>query len=65
MAGDNGDGVKLAEQIAEQIEQRIVDAGWPIGEIIGSEASLIEQFGVSRGSCGRRCGCWSTTGPRG
>ncbi|SFP20949.1 MULTISPECIES: FadR/GntR family transcriptional regulator [Actinomadura] len=49
MAGDNGDGVKLAEQIAEQIEQRIVDAGWPIGEIIGSEASLIEQFGVSRG----------------
>jgi len=42
-------GPKLAEQIAEKIEQRIMELGWPIGQIIGSEQSLIEDFDVSRG----------------
>jgi len=49
MTEGSKDGVKRAEQIAEQIERRIVQADWPIGEIIGSEASLIQELGVSRG----------------
>lgn len=39
---------RLAEVVAQQIEEYIVELGWPVGEIIGSEAELIEQFNVSR-----------------
>lgn len=46
---ENGDRRKRAELIAEEIERRIVDAGWPVGEIIGSETSLIDELEVSRG----------------
>ncbi|WP_236791962.1 FadR/GntR family transcriptional regulator [Amycolatopsis sp. GM8] len=46
---ESGDRRKRAELIAEEIESRIVDAGWPIGQIIGSETSLIDEFEVSRG----------------
>jgi DNA-binding FadR family transcriptional regulator len=38
----------MAESVAAQIEQEIIDLGWPIGRIIGSEAELMERFNVSR-----------------
>lgn len=41
-------GQRLAEVVAARIEQEIVDRGWPVGETLGSEAELIERFGVSR-----------------
>lgn len=44
-----GDGRKLAEKVAEKIERRILEADWPVGEIIGSEPSLVSELGVSRG----------------
>jgi DNA-binding FadR family transcriptional regulator len=39
---------KLAEQVACQIESQIVDMGWPVGRVLGSEAGLAETHGVSR-----------------
>lgn len=38
---------RSAEIVAE-IEQEIVERGWPIGALIGHEAQLMERFGVSR-----------------
>jgi DNA-binding FadR family transcriptional regulator len=39
---------KRAEQVAAQIEADIAALGWPVGKNLGSEASLIEKYGVSR-----------------
>ena len=39
---------KLAEQIAAQVEQEISELGWPVGTLIGSEASFAEKYGASR-----------------
>lgn len=39
---------KLAELVAQRIEREIVDSGWPVGRVLGSEASLAETHGVSR-----------------
>lgn len=39
---------KMAEELAYRIESEIMERGWPQGEILGSEADLIERFGVSR-----------------
>jgi len=39
---------KLAEQIATRIAQHIIDIGWPVGKMLGNEADLASQFGVSR-----------------
>lgn len=39
---------KLAPSIARTIEAEIMERGWPVGEYLGSESSLIERFGVSR-----------------
>lgn len=44
----NGDGRKLAEQVALEIEAAAMEAGWPVGEVLGSETELIERYGVSR-----------------
>jgi len=44
----NANGRKLAEVVAEQIEDDIVARGWPIGEVLGSEAELLDRYGVSR-----------------
>jgi DNA-binding FadR family transcriptional regulator len=51
----NGNGVlppnksqKLASIISEQIELRIIDEGWPVGQVIGSESELLDEYGVSR-----------------
>jgi DNA-binding FadR family transcriptional regulator len=41
-------GQKLGEVLAVRIEDEIIAAGWPVGKVIGSEAELIERYGVSR-----------------
>jgi DNA-binding FadR family transcriptional regulator len=45
---ENRPAQKLAEVISEKIELRIIDAGWPVGSVIGSEADLLNEYGVSR-----------------
>ncbi|MFI5040375.1 MAG: FadR/GntR family transcriptional regulator [Acidimicrobiales bacterium] len=39
---------KLASIVAHRIEDEIVAADWPIGRVIGSEAELMQRFGISR-----------------
>jgi DNA-binding FadR family transcriptional regulator len=39
---------KRAAILARTIEDDIVAAGWPIGEVIGTEVELRERYGVSR-----------------
>lgn len=39
---------KLAEQVASRLEKKIVDSGWPIGEVIGSERELLAELKISR-----------------
>lgn len=39
---------KLGEVLAERIENEIIEAGWPVGDVIGSESDLCERYGVSR-----------------
>lgn len=34
--------------LAEQVEQEIMARGWPVGEPLGTEASLAKHYGVSR-----------------
>jgi DNA-binding FadR family transcriptional regulator len=41
-------GRKLAEVVAEAIENEVVAKEWPVGEILGSEPELLDRFGVSR-----------------
>ena len=48
VAPSNGRSQKLAETIAERIELRIIDLGWPVGQVIGSESDLLAEYGVSR-----------------
>jgi DNA-binding FadR family transcriptional regulator len=40
---------KAAEMLASKIEAEIRDAGWPVGDLFGSEVDLTEKYGVSRG----------------
>jgi DNA-binding FadR family transcriptional regulator len=55
-AGTNGSSTtsngsptkKLAELTCEKIEMRIIEMGWPVGKVIGSEADLLAEYGVSR-----------------
>ncbi len=44
----DGSSAKMAEELAMRIEADIVGLGWPIGESLGSEPSLIDRYGVSR-----------------
>jgi len=39
---------KLAERVAADIETQIIRNRWPTGHVIGSEAQLLESYGVSR-----------------
>jgi DNA-binding FadR family transcriptional regulator len=39
---------KLAEVVARRIQRSIVERGWPVGEVLGSETQLLETYGVSR-----------------
>ena len=45
LSGDHG---KLAALTASRIEDDIIAAGWPVGEVLGSEAALTSRYGVSR-----------------
>lgn len=40
---------RLAEHVVRQIETDVEAAGWEAGVVLGSEAELIERYGVSRG----------------
>jgi DNA-binding FadR family transcriptional regulator len=39
---------KLAATVARRILADVMDRGWPVGEVLGSQAELIERYGVSR-----------------
>jgi DNA-binding FadR family transcriptional regulator len=39
---------RLAAVVAERIVADVSRAGWPVGEVLGSEAELLERYGVSR-----------------
>lgn len=45
---DSRDARKLAAQVAARIEGDILASGWPVGQVLGSEAELQERYGVSR-----------------
>jgi len=38
----------LATVIARRIVGDVIERGWPVGEVIGSESDLLERYGVSR-----------------
>jgi DNA-binding FadR family transcriptional regulator len=40
--------VKMAESVARQLEDEIIARGWPVGEVLGSEAEFVERLGISR-----------------
>lgn len=42
------DGRKLAEIVAHEIERDVIARGWPIGEVLGTEAELLKRYRVSR-----------------
>jgi DNA-binding FadR family transcriptional regulator len=39
---------KLGSRVARSIMVEIVDRGWPLGEVLGSESELIDKYDVSR-----------------
>jgi DNA-binding FadR family transcriptional regulator len=39
---------KLADDLARTIFREVARRGWPVGEVLGSEAELIERYAVSR-----------------
>ncbi len=39
---------KLAASVARRILSDVVDRGWPVGEVLGSQSELIARYGVSR-----------------
>jgi DNA-binding FadR family transcriptional regulator len=39
---------KLAAGVARRILTDVMDRGWPVGEVLGSQSELIERYGVSR-----------------
>jgi DNA-binding FadR family transcriptional regulator len=43
-----GRSEKLPEVTARKIFEDVVERGWSVGELLGSEADLIERYGVSR-----------------
>lgn len=34
--------------VAEQIVADVIELGWPVGQVLGSEAELLERYGISR-----------------
>jgi DNA-binding FadR family transcriptional regulator len=44
----DGGRTKLAESVARQVFVDVVDGGWPVGRLLGSEAELMTRFDVSR-----------------
>jgi DNA-binding FadR family transcriptional regulator len=45
---DGNDGRKLGQRIAEMLEKRIIDEGWPVGKVLGSEKEMLAELGISR-----------------
>jgi len=43
-----GAGSKRAAQVADQIVADVMAMGWPVGDLLGSEADLLERYRVSR-----------------
>lgn len=41
---------KVASIVARCVEHRTMTMGWRVGQSLGSEARLIQQYGVSRGA---------------
>lgn len=41
-------GGRTADLVADQLTQRVVDMGWPVGAVLGSETDLSKEFAVSR-----------------
>jgi DNA-binding FadR family transcriptional regulator len=39
---------KRGQQVAFAVLQDVADAGWPLGDLLGSERELMERYGVSR-----------------
>lgn len=39
---------KLAEVVAGRLRDDIAAAGWPVGEVVGSETELLARYGISR-----------------
>jgi DNA-binding FadR family transcriptional regulator len=39
---------KLAGRAAEQIVADVIELGWPVGQVLGSETELLDRYGVSR-----------------
>lgn len=48
LLGRSGGASKMAEELARTIFRDVAERGWPTGEVLGSEAELIEQYEVSR-----------------
>ncbi|MGE0385587.1 MAG: FadR/GntR family transcriptional regulator [Gammaproteobacteria bacterium] len=46
----NKPGWKLGDLLARNIAHEIVQGGWPVGHVLGTEADLMAQYGVSRGT---------------
>lgn len=44
----NGVRLKLATTVARRMVGDVIDRGWPVGEVLGSEPELIGRYGVSR-----------------
>lgn len=43
-----GRAAKKSEYVARAIREAVIDAGWPIGMDLGTQAELMERFGVGR-----------------
>ena len=39
---------KRAAKVADLIIEDVMALGWPVGEVLGSEADLLERYQVSR-----------------
>jgi DNA-binding FadR family transcriptional regulator len=39
---------KRGSELARDIQAKVINSRWPVGTVLGSEAELIEQFGISR-----------------
>lgn len=48
LLGRNGSRSKMAEELARTVFRDVAERGWPVGEVLGSEADLIEEYDVSR-----------------
>lgn len=43
-----GSNAKRAAKVADLIVEDVIEKGWPVGEVLGSEAELLERYHVSR-----------------